>query len=103
MKIYVNDLDQGNDIIEVFSNEGGTEFLQGKRIYLPKELKNLISGLLWTSGSKLQRFFDTGIRGRLMTTASPKWQVGRLILTIEFISDEDPSTPPDDLDKLKNK
>jgi hypothetical protein len=105
MAINIKDLDQTNDIIDIPYSRGDTAFLQGKNIYLPRDILSLISSILGSSQSGLQPLFDREIPCRVMMVDKAKWQKGKLKLTLEFIPDEPPQdeSPQDELSSIRNQ
>ena len=100
MAINFKDFDQVNDVIEVDPSRGNTAFLQrGKDIYLPKDLGSIIDATLKTIGLN-GLFSGDGIFCRIMRVDQPKWQKGRIKLTLEFIPDE---TSQDELSSIRNQ
>ncbi len=103
MTINVKNLDQLNDVIEIPYSRGNTDFLEGKSIFLPRDLLSVIYQCVSKGG--LTALFDREIICRLMVADKAKWQKGRLKLTLEFIPDEPPqdATPQDELSSIRNQ
>ncbi|NMF59513.1 KGK domain-containing protein [Pseudanabaena yagii] len=102
MAINIKHLDQENDVIEIFPAGSDTIFLENKYIRLPKDLLALIYQCV-VKGS-VGTLFSTGLPARLMKVDQPKWQKGRVEITIEFIPDEtlEEEMPQDELSSLRN-
>lgn len=94
--IDVKDFDQDNDVIEITPNRGSTDFLEGKYICLPKNLLGVVYQCLNKGGVAS---LSTGLVCRLMRVDQPKWQKGKLKLTLEFIPDE---PPQDELSSIRS-
>ena len=103
MAVNVKDLDQVNDIIEITSSRGGTAFLEGKYIHLPNNLLSVIYQCAAKGG--IGSLFNGDLPCRVMRVDQPKWQKGRLKLTLEFIPDDSPQeeTPQDELSSIRNQ
>ena len=99
----VKDFDQDNDIIEITDSGSSTVFLEGKYICLPKNLLGVVYQCLIKGG--VATLFNTGLVCRLMRVDQPKWQKGKLKLTLEFIPDEPPQDESlqDELSSIRNQ
>ena len=72
-----------------FSVDDVPEFMEGKATVLVNSLISHIADSIGQNSNRVGSLFDDGISCRVMKTNSPKWQTGRLRLTLEFLPDED--------------
>jgi hypothetical protein len=85
----MKDFDLDNDVVDFSVNGGLPEFMKESPTVLVNSLISHIADSLGRNSNGVRELFDDGISCRVMKTTSPKWQEGRLKLTLEFVPEEE--------------
>jgi hypothetical protein len=95
----LEDLNKYDDVVNVTDNRN-CGFMEGKTTVFVNELMNLVQNCLAKGDIRSLRE-DVGLECRLLQTNKGKWQKGKLMLRLEFISDEPLET--DELEQIRQK
>lgn len=111
----LNEFDEHNDIFDIktflapspnSSNKAiqiKVDFLNGKTTVFPYELKRVLSDALSKGGINhlwQEREGGHALPCRVLQDGKP-WRKGKIIIKVEFVEDEEPLLPENELDTLR--
>ena len=85
----MKNFDLSNDVVDFSINQSSPDFMQEKETVLVNILIDYLKESLASHSSGLADLFDNGIVCRVMKTNNPKWQRGKLRLSLDFLPDEE--------------